>query len=116
MIGCNMVDSALEKQAESANKMCPMQVDEITTLERVEYVNKVFSYYYVLEPSETADYIMNEISDDVLKSSILTSFREKGTSELREFKDLCESAECVIVFHYKLEDKQKDITISAYEL
>ena len=115
MLGCNEVDKALEKQAEAANNVCPMQVDEITTLERVEYANKSFLYHYSLTPSETADYLMDEVSDDVLKTNLLNSLQNNMSSEMEKFKQLCKAAECVVVYRYQLGDRQRDITISAYE-
>lgn len=116
MVGCNPVENALEKTAEASDKQCPIQVDEYTTLEHVKYYDGAFVYYYRLTPSATTDYLMHDMSDVDLKSNIVSSLKQNHSSEMENFRKLCNATDCTVIYRYIMEDEQKDIVIYAREL
>lgn len=117
LMGCDASsDQFLNLSAEQANKLCPMKVDDYTTLQQVTYGNGIFVYNYRLSPSVVSDALMNEVSDATLKENILNTLKNNNSSDVVKFKEVCKKRGCKIIYHYVYEDQVKDIVIEANEL
>ena len=113
LAGCNSDERALKKEVEAANNRCPMQVDEITTLTSVEFINNDIVYTYQLSDSDLSAFFMDKsvLSDKDFKNNILTELRAGHNADVQKFGDLCKKTKSNIVYRYKLGDRQREFTI-----
>ncbi|MCH5319834.1 MAG: hypothetical protein J1E38_09035 [Paramuribaculum sp.] len=109
---CNKNETILQSAVDQANKLCPMTVDEITTLEYVKY--------YPGDTILTYDYVINEEKCPItLISANLETLGETMKSNLNSpatkiLTDACSNAGVLIKFSYR-GDQSKESCAVVYD-
>ena len=65
------VDAQMRQMADNINKQLPRKVDDVLTLEKIEYSDKVFSYYYKIDDLNKLQYLPS-IERDTNKTTCKT--------------------------------------------
>jgi|GEM_PF-3096851 hypothetical protein len=94
--------------AQSQSERCPLQLDEITTMNSCRYDGKSFYIYYSIEESIVAIEDMIEAKEDIKKDIMSAWNNDMGQ---RYFLEKCKSANVSIRFVYKGSKSGKSVLI-----
>lgn len=110
-------EELLRKQVESANKMCPMFVDDITRLDKCLLTGSSVVYEYTLINEDPIDLTDTELQQ-TLKENIESGLKETSDPTLKKLIELCCSTNCNIIYRYKDEKSgtSMEITFNPEEL
>lgn len=112
LISCNSVyDKAISLGVDIANKECPMQLDEVTTLENVEYIKGVSVNYNntINETWLSMSFIEENI--DLFAESIVEDLTS-GDPDLEEFIEACKNRNVVIIYNYRGSESGRTCSIT----
>lgn len=93
----NKSESVISEGVVQANNLCPIQVDYLTTLDKVTYSGKTLSYYYSIEEEQCPMDVLDASLDALAENAVATM----KLNASKELIDACKDVNAKIMFIYK---------------
>lgn len=110
-VSCDNTDSALTEMAKLANEKCPLQIDYLTTMDKVEYdpASKRYIYYYTIDDNVLPMTSLMQNSKTLAEN--IKNQLNNPSEEMEKELEALKAADAIIEYYYTGENTGKSFYI-----